>query len=155
MSEAAALRPAARTLPLGLVLILIPVAFAIVGVVLRYLGYASAVPDASLADFAEHMCQWDCQWYVGLADRGYDPFPVPTMINAGNWAFFPLYPLLVAGLRTATGLATIHAATVLSMVLCLGAARLAWPLLNRDLRAYTLFSAYVLAGPFSIWFTTF
>ena len=155
MSEAAALRPAARTLPLGLVLILIPVAFAIVGVVLRYLGYASAVPDAALADFAEHMCQWDCQWYVGLAERGYDPFPVPTMINAGNWAFFPLYPLLVAGFRSLTGLATIHAATILSMVISLATARLAWPLLNKDLRAYTLFSAYVLAGPFSIWFTTF
>jgi hypothetical protein len=155
MSEAAALRPAARTLPLGLVLILIPIAFAIVGVVLRYLGYASAVPDAALADFAEHMCQWDCQWYVGLAERGYDPFPVPTMINAGNWAFFPLYPLLVAGFRSLTGLATIHAATILSMVISLATARLAWPLLNKDLRAYTLFSAYVLAGPFSIWFTTF
>lgn len=155
MSEAAALRPAARTLPLGLVLILIPLAFAMVGAALRYLGYASVVPDASPGMFAEHMCQWDCQWYVKLAEQGYDPFPVPSMINAGNWAFFPLYPLLVAGLRAVTGLATIQAATILSVVFSLATARLAWPLLNKNLRAYTLFSAYVLAGPFSIWFTTF
>src|SRR5688572_13588593 len=128
MSEVTALRPAARTLPLGLVLILIPVAFAILGAVVRYFGYAAAVPDASLTDFAGHMCQWDCQWYVGLADHGYDPFPVPSMINAGNWAFFPLYPMLVAGFRTITGLSTIHAATVLSVALCLATARLAWPL---------------------------
>jgi hypothetical protein len=30
-----------------------------------------------------------------------------------------------------------------------------WPLLRGNLRAYTLFSAYLLSGPFSIYFTTF
>jgi hypothetical protein len=101
------------------------------------------------------MCRWDCNWYVNLAENGYDGFPTPKLINAGNWAFFPLYPLLVAILRNLTGLQTIVAATGLSIVLCIGAARVAWPLLGRDLRAYTLFSAFLVAGPFSMWFTTF
>ena len=154
MSDVVALRPT-RTLPLGFVLVLIPLALALAGLVIRYLAYAATVDDASIANFAQGMCRWDCAWYVKLSQTGYDPFPVPTMINAGNWAFFPLYPILVAIVRTLTGLQTIVAATGLSIVLCIVSARVAWPLLGKDLRAYTLFSAFLLAGPFSIWFTTF
>lgn len=154
MSDAVALRPP-RTLPLGLALVLIPLAFAIVGLAIRYLAYAGTVDDASLANFAQGMCRWDCAWYIKLSQTGYDVFPVPSMINAGNWAFFPLYPILVAIVRTATCLQTIVAATGLSIVLCIASARVAWPLLGKDLRAYALFSAFLLAGPFSIWFTTF
>lgn len=154
MSDAIALRPP-RTLPLGLVLVLIPLACTIAGLVIRYLAFAATVPDASIATFAQGMCRWDCSWYVKLSQTGYDPFPVPTMINAGNWAFFPLYPILVAIVRTLTGLQTIVAATGLSIVLCIVSARVAWPLLGKDLRAYILFSAFLLAGPFSIWLTTF
>jgi len=154
MSDAIALRPP-KTLPLGVVLVLIPLALAIAGLAIRYLAFAATVPDASMASFAQGMCRWDCAWYVKLSQTGYDPFPVPTMINAGNWAFFPLYPILVAIVRTLTGLETIVAATGLSILLCIASARVAWPLLGKDLRAYTLFSAFLLAGPFSIWLTTF
>jgi hypothetical protein len=155
MSEVAALRASRTTLPLGLALILIPLAFALVGLVVRYLGYAAVAPDASLAGFPDAMCRWDCPWYVRLSEQGYDPFPVPSMSNGGNWAFFPLYPLVVGVFRTITGLATINAATILSIILGIATARVAWPLLGKDLRAYVLFSAYLLAGPFSIWFATF
>ncbi|HEV2516329.1 MAG TPA: hypothetical protein VGV07_13830 [Devosia sp.] len=154
MSDAAVLRHP-RTLPLGLVLILIPLASAVVGLAIRYLAFAATVPDASIASFAQGMCRWDCPWYVKLSESGYDPFPVPTMINAGNWAFFPLYPILVAIVRTLTGLETIVAATGLSLLIAIASARVAWPLLGKDLRAYTLFSVFLAAGPFSIWFTTF
>jgi hypothetical protein len=154
MSDAVALRPP-RTLPIGLVLVLIPLALAFAGLAIRYLAYVATVDDASISNFAQGMCRWDCSWYVKLSQTGYDPFPVPTMINAGNWAFFPLYPILVAIVRTLTGLQTIVAATGLSIVLCIVSARVVWPLLGKDLRAYTLFSAFLLAGPFSIWFTTF
>lgn len=154
MSDAVALR-SPRTLPLEAVLILIPVVLAVVGLAIRYAGYAATAPDATLANFADGMCRWDCHWYVKLAEKGYDGFPTPTLINAGNWAFFPLYPMLVALVRGLTGLETIVTATGLSIMLCIGAARVAWPLLGRDLRAYTLFVAFLVAGPFSIWFTTF
>jgi len=154
MSDAVALRPP-RSLPLEAVLIAIPVLLAVAGLAIRYAGYAATVPDATFASFAGGMCRWDCLWYVKLADQGYDGFPTPTLINAGNWAFFPLYPMLVALVRSLTGVPTIVAATGLSIVLCIGAARIAWPLLGRDLRAYALFSAFLVAGPFSIWFTTF
>ncbi len=154
MSDTVAVR-SARSLPLEAVLLLIPVVLVFAGLAIRYAGYAAAVPGASPADFAQGMCRWDCNWYVRLAENGYDGFPTPTLINAGNWAFFPLYPMLVAVVRNFTGLETIVAATGLSLVLCIAASRVAWPLLGRDLRAYTLFAAFLVAGPFSIWFTTF
>jgi hypothetical protein len=146
---------APRTETRNAVLLLVPVAFALFGLLVRYLAYANTVGDASVANFVEGLCRWDCGWYVRLSEEGYDPFPVPSMINAGNWAFFPLYPMLVGALRMATGLPTMMVATAASIAISIVAARMAWPLLGRDMRAYSLFSAFLLAGPFAIYFTTF
>ena len=137
------------------VLIAIPVAFALLGLVVRYFAYANTITDASLASFAEDLCRWDCDWYVRMSETGYDPFPVPAMVNAGNWAFFPLYPMLIAGLRTLTGLPTMTIATATSLLLSIAATRIAWPLFAGRLSAYVLFSAFLLAGPFAVYFTTF
>ncbi|QQR35961.1 hypothetical protein JI749_16755 [Devosia oryziradicis] len=137
------------------VLWLIPLACAALGLLVRFLAYANTVDAASVANFAEGLCRWDCGWYVRLSEEGYDPFPVPSMINAGNWAFFPLYPLLVGALRMATGLPTMVVATATSILLSVVAARVAWPLLGREIRAYSLFCAFLLAGPFAVYFTTF
>ena len=147
--------PSARAVPLSLRLFGIALGFAVLGLVLRYLAFAVTVKDASILTFAEGMCRWDCGWYVRLAETGYDPFPVPTMINAGNWAFFPLFPLLIGALRFVTGLPTMPLASAVSVALSIGASMLAYPLLGRNIRAFTLFAAFLLCGPFSIYFTTF
>ena len=154
MSDAVAVQPT-RTIPIQAVLVAIPLVAALLGILIRYLGFATVADDDSVGRFLVGMCRWDCEWYVRLAEGGYDPFPTPKMLNAGNWAFFPLYPMMVGALRAITGLQTIVAATGLSIVLSIAAARVAWPLLGKDLRAYTLFSVFLLAGPFSIYFTTF
>lgn len=140
---------------LQLALIAVPIGFAIVGLLLRYAAYANLIPNASIGDFPQALCRWDCGWYIGLADHGYDPFPVPKMINAGNWAFFPLYPFAVSALRWLTGLPIMVVATAFSIVLTAIAARATWPLLQNSLRAYVLLCAFLLAGPFSVYFTTF
>lgn len=154
MTDAVATRPAAH-LSRQALLVVIPLGFALLGLVVRYAVFATIARDASVATFADGLCRWDCQWYVRLAEEGYDPFPVPTMINAGNWAFFPLYPMLIWAVKLVTGLPTMVAATGTSILLSIGAARIAWTLLGRDLRAYVLFSAFLLCGPFSVYFTTF
>ncbi|MDB5506431.1 MAG: hypothetical protein JWR75_1069 [Devosia sp.] len=145
--------PRARRFELSV--LLVPIVCAIVGLIVRYLAFASVVPDASFATFANGLCKWDCDWYVRLAEGGYDPFPVPSMINSGNWAFFPLYPMLIGGLRLLTGQTTIVIATIVSILLSGVAAMAARPLLGGSQRAYILFSAFLLCGPFSIYFTTF
>jgi len=154
MTDAVALRPA-RTVPLDVTLVLIPLVAAVVGLVIRYFAYAATVDDASLAAFADGLCRWDCSWYVRLAEVGYDGFPTPNLINGGNWAFFPAYPMLVGVLIKLTGLPTMLVATATSIAFSIGAVRIAWPLLGKNLYAYTLFAVFLLSGPFSIYFTTF
>lgn len=147
-------RPWPISIPLPLVLALIPLGFILLGLVIRYFAYANTVSDETLAGFPMGMCHWDCGWYLHIAEQGYDGYPIPHMINAGNWAFFPLMPLLIGAFHYLTQLPTMAVAMVLSIALSYLCALLAWPLLERDLRSYTLFSAYLLAGPFSIYFTT-
>jgi hypothetical protein len=151
----ATMRPLSRIRPQVAFIVAIPVGFLLIGLVLRYLAYVAVVPDASFAGFAQGLCRWDCGWYVGIAQHGYDPFPTPKLIGAGNWPFFPLSPLIVAALQSVLPGTTIGIATIVSLVLALAAAISAWPLLDGDRRAYVLYSAFLLSGPFSVYFTTF
>ncbi len=57
------------------------------------------------------LCGWDCGWYAGVVDRGYDLQPhAHPRGDAANWAFFPAFPLAadaigaVANLSSATAL---------------------------------------------------
>jgi len=152
---AAVRRPFGLRLPMAVVVALIPAVFVVAGLVIRYFAYAAAVPDETLTGFPMGLCRWDCGWYVYIAEHGYHPFPTPGMNAAGNWAFFPLMPVFVGAVRWLTHLPTMALATTISIAMAYATAIIAWPLLGRNLRAYTLFSAYLLAGPWSIYFTTF
>ena len=154
VEQVASLRGEAAV-PQWLSRVAIVMALAVVGLLTRYVAYRFAIPDAEPADFFKVMCRWDCEWYVRLAETGYDPFPTPKMINAGNWAFFPLYPMLIGLLRQLTGLPTLQLSAAVSILLSMAAALVAWPLLGRSLRAFTLFATFLLAGPVSFYFTTF
>lgn len=44
----------------------------------------------------------DGGWYLGVAQHGYERKPFDTE-SPHNWAFFPLYPMLVRGAATLTG----------------------------------------------------
>lgn len=141
--------------PVAATLAGIPAAFLVIGLVVRYFAYAASVPDETILGFPYGMCRWDCGWYVYIAEHGYHPFPRPGFGAAANWAFFPLMPVFVGFVHYLTTIPTMPLATGISILMSYATAVLAWPLLARDLRAYTLFSAYLLAGPFSIYFTTF
>jgi hypothetical protein len=147
--------PMERNVPRLLPLVAIPLGFAVLGFLLRLFAYLQAGWEPHLSTYPDGLCRWDCQWYVNLATGGYDTFPVPTLIDAGNWAFFPLFPAVVGGLRALTGLPVMDVASAVSMTLAGLAALVAWPLFERNMRAYALYSAFLLCGPFSIYFTTF
>ncbi|HTJ56680.1 MAG TPA: hypothetical protein VL418_03830 [Devosiaceae bacterium] len=155
MSAETALPQVERSVPRGAVLVAIPLAFALLGVLLRLAAYFEAGQEPTLSKFVDGLCKWDCVWYLRLATSGYDTFPPPTMIDAGNWAFFPLYPFIVGGVHALVQLPVMAVATALSFLLSSAAALVAWPLLERNLRAYTLYCAFLLCGPFSFYFTTF
>jgi len=142
--------------PLAATLALIPAGFVMIGLVIRYFGYAASVGDESIAGFPMGMCRWDCGWYIYIAEHGYHHFPTPGMNAAGNWAFFPLMPVFVGLVHMVLAMVpTMTLATGISILMAYVTSIIAWPLLGRDLKAYTIFSAYLLAGPWSIYFTTF
>ena len=51
------------------------------------------------------ICAWDCAWYSGIVQGGYDvePHAHPKQ-DAANWAFFPLLPILSKGLGYLLGI---------------------------------------------------
>lgn len=55
---------------------------------------------------------WDSGWYVDLALNGYQR--APGADGQANWAFFPAFPGLAAGIGQLTGLAPFHAMIVIS-----------------------------------------
>lgn len=154
VAETAAL-PVARSVPRPLVLVAIPLGFALLGYILRFFAFLQAGWSPSFWNYPDGLCRWDCLWYVTLAETGYNHFPAESLLDTGNWAFFPLLPMLVGGLHALTGWVTIRIATALSIGFSILAVFAAWPLLGRNLRAYTLYAAFLLCGPFSVYFTTF
>jgi hypothetical protein len=145
----------ARSVPRPLVLIAIPLGFAVLGYVLRFFAFLHAGWSPSFWNYPDGLCRWDCLWYVTLAETGYNHFPAESLLDTANWAFFPLLPMLVGGLHALTGWVTIRIATGLSIGFSVLAVLAAWPLLERNIRAYTLYAAFLLCGPFSVYFTTF
>lgn len=45
-----------------------------------------------------YMNPWDAEWYAGIVDGGY--CQAKTSSGMANWAFFPLYPIVCALLKT-------------------------------------------------------
>ncbi|TIY08707.1 MAG: hypothetical protein E5V18_04655 [Mesorhizobium sp.] len=134
----------------------VPLLFVISGLAIRYAAFASVSEEPGFAAYARALCRWDCAWYIGISEQGYERFPIPDHSNVGRWGFFPLYPMLVAAIRSVFPFPTILIATITSIACSYAAACLvAWPLLDKNMRAYVLYCAFLLSGPFSFHFTTF
>lgn len=62
---------------------------------LRLLAYGLIA--RSFGGVTHVLCNYDCAWYEMTARAGYDLAPHGDIYsNTANWAFFPLYPLLLA-----------------------------------------------------------
>ncbi|WJI50234.1 hypothetical protein NLY44_27210 [Mesorhizobium sp. C089B] len=133
----------------------VPLLFMISGLVIRYAAFHSVSAVPGFEAYARGLCRWDCAWYVDISEHGYERFPIPGQSNVGRWGFFPLYPMLVTTLRFAFPFSTILIATITSMACSYAACLVAWPLLEKNVRAYILYCAFLLSGPFSFHFTTF
>jgi len=138
-------------------LVALPVVLLVVGVVVRYLAYASVTLQPSPAGYVTATCVWDCYWYGDIALKGYQAYP--EQLNFGgpagiaNWAFFPLYPLFIGLLQRLTSIGPAVLGAIVSPLLTLVAVLLSWPLFRGDRRAYWLFAVLLLAGPFSFYFS--
>ena len=124
-----------------------------VTVLLRLAVYALiAIPMGGLASAA---CGYDCVWYVRLAAEGYashgdwEPVgPVP------NWAFFPLFPLLIRTVM-ATGISAAVAGLVVANAVLVGFVMLgaAWLQRTRTAHDSRLWVLFALLFPFGFIFS--
>ncbi len=128
-------------------------AFLLLGNLGRYGVYLFLHGSATPLDYLTALCVWDCHWYVTIVEHGYDLAPVEHFRPGGaNWAFFPLYPLLVAALHR-LGLSVTLAGFLVSST-CIAIAALAARPLLRGSRTWRLWAFSLLAGPFSMLFAT-
>lgn len=51
------------------------------------------------ATWADLSCRWDCGWYGGIVNQGYG-IESAEQFGATSWAFYPLLPLLMAGMKS-------------------------------------------------------
>lgn len=148
-------RLAAQQDRLTLFVLLTPLLFLVLGTLIRFAAFRFQLPDEPVTRYFDEMCRWDCHWYVKMAEEGYNRFPVPNRVSAGNWAFFPFYPMLVGIIAKLIPLPTIVVGSLVSLLTAYAAVVVAWPLLGKDRRAYTLYAAFMFSGPVSFYFTTF
>jgi hypothetical protein len=92
--------------------------FAVSRAALVIIGAATLIqrgdPFNSMRDLVTLFNRWDSGWYVELAQTGYsmvEPVPQP---GSTNFAFFPVLPLLMAAIRSATGLSAASAGVLVA-----------------------------------------
>jgi hypothetical protein len=138
----------------ALVLAAVPLCFVITGILIRYAAHTAVWPDHGLEAYAQSLCRWDCFWYLDISQRGYEGFPIPGESNVGRWGFFPLYPIVVAAVGYVLPFPVAIVAIATSIALSYASCLVAWQLLDEDMRAYVLYSAFLLSGPFSFFYTS-
>lgn len=135
------------------------------GLTVLYLGFHAwilvtgpaglqTVGEATLqqpTSFFDLITQWDAGWYKGIIEDGY--LREPLAGGAANWAFFPLYPLLVRGVSSLTGLSTDPAGVATSVALLTVASAFAYRYLTRTRsRQVALVGVALLTlGPYSFY----
>ena len=124
----------------------------IAGVLLRYGAYYVETASLSLTGYVGALCQWDCRLYNDLAQNGYANSAQPD--GGANWAFFPLFPIVLSLFHSLTGLSFIDSGAVLGHG-CIGlAAVFARPLFKNDISGYWIFCTLLIVGPLSFYYST-
>jgi hypothetical protein len=127
---------------------------AVLAVLLRLAFYKLiAIPFGGLTSA---MCQYDCGWYARLAVDGYaSDSQFADYGSIPNFAFFPLYPLLLRASVAILGMSPFFVGIVLSSALFVGFILLSCAYLQRTRPApdLWLFLAFIVLFPFGTVFT--
>jgi Mannosyltransferase (PIG-V) len=126
--------------------------FLIMGATNAYFGTPSGLGQGLLSN----LCRWDCGWYLDIAEHGYSVAETSTQPGATNFAFYPLFPLLVRLLAATTGASYLLAAVLVSNVCFIIALFLVYryaQLIGLSERAALLAVALLAVLPLSIAFS--
>jgi Mannosyltransferase (PIG-V) len=66
------------------------------------------------ADLAELFVRWDANWYLAIAEHGYSTQDTAAQPGANDYAFSPVYPLLIRAAARVTKLSATWAALIVS-----------------------------------------
>jgi len=94
---------------------------------------------------------WDGRWYERIATGGYPselPLDSSGEVQQNEWAFYPLFPLLVRGLMAVSGWPFAVAGTLLATALGYGAALVIAGMLRERVGAPGALAAVALLGAF-------
>lgn len=115
-------------------------------------GFTKA--DFGADTFMRSLCQWDCGWYLHTARKGYDLVPGSNARgDAANWAFFPLYPMLVSAVWRIFSISPLLAGLLVSNAAALLSGFVAARLL-KNFRSLLTFCVILYFGPFSFYFAS-
>ena len=129
-------------------------AFTIVALALRLAIYRMmAIPFGGLST---SMCQYDCYWYVRIATDGYGSNTGWAAYGSTlNWAFFPLYPLLLRASVWVVGMGPLFVGLLLSNAIFVGLVLMCDAYLRRTRTVHDplLWVAFVMVFPFGFTFS--
>jgi hypothetical protein len=93
-------------------------------------GYAGPFPRTpSAALLFRALASWDAGWYLSIARIGYFPAGHATATTP-QVAFFPVWPGLISGTATITGMSALHAGLLLGFIFGAGASVAVWYLVR-------------------------
>lgn len=109
--------------------------------------------------FIGTMCKWDCKWYLTIINNGYDDVVRTTpklWRGLANWAFFPLYPVIIAFLKFFIPINPVIIGITLNQIFVFFAAIFLYKLLRLNFNDLnSRFGVTLLIfSPFSIYFTS-
>ncbi len=123
----------------------------IVLIVFTVLSYAANTARLEVGP-QDMFCNWDCDWYIGIAQNGYVAVADADKHGVANWAFFPALPMAMRVVAQLTGLPVVWSGVVLANLAAAGGLYLMF-LLASDLggRRFGRHAALVYAfWPFAV-----
>jgi len=99
-------------LPIGAIFLVSRAALLLIGM-LAFTQIAQE-PEPAGHTLLSYLCRFDCAWFVGVAQHGYSTTPAAGQPGATNFAFYPLFPLLIRAVSPIVGGDAFFAAVIVS-----------------------------------------
>ena len=130
--------------------------FLISRIILYLFGYIGNILFGDNTDFIHCFARWDSAWYMGIVNNGYDITPHAHIEhNASNWAFFPLFSILVKLVSLVLPISTVKIAFIINNLAFLVSLFILYKYLENRLNSNIAYTTILLVAfsPYSIYFS--
>lgn len=130
--------------------------FLVSRIILYFSGYIGNILFGDNTGFIHCFARWDSAWYMGIVNSGYDLTPHAHIEhNASNWAFFPLFPILVKLVSLVLPISAIKIAFIINNLAFLVALFILYKYLESRSNSNIAYTTIWLVAfsPYSIYFS--